>query len=527
MKNNYFFLLIIITLLLVMPMLLMLHGLFPRLDTDYDSNLPIYYFLTDYIRAHHTLPFSIPYVGTGISVLGDPLSAVLNPLFMLPLLLFGIEGGLKIVFLLLFLLSAITMWIFLSSLSLQKEIRLWGSLLYTFSGAFVARIAAGHIEKFLSYPLIPLFFLLAIKEDVTLVRCIGLAGIFTVILFSGDWYTVWFLSIFLVVVETYYFFTLTHRRTQRVLVFVLTYAFFIILSSPKLIPYLLFVRPHYARYYSIDPFLGSVHFFLEPLAFIMPFQAAFYDRPFLQRHVGFHYNWYEYYAFISPLPLLFLVKLKHLLSDQRVRLFLLLIFVSSLYLALKYTYSPFHWLFIFLHPLQEIRVPQRIIMPTTALVIALLALCAGYYLKTCRSGKTCLLVYACLLASFLWTYAVTFQTLRHSYAPINKEAQSTIARLRQKDHTKFYVATFVPGLQVFLMQEKIYVFNYYYGWRPDKEPSFLSKDEKSVNFSLLRRIRPKYIITIRKDNLTAYNYKPFLRNITLTVWKTDTATVKP
>src|SRR6266702_1934902 len=346
MKNNYFFLLIIITLLLVMPMLLMLHGLFPRLDTDYDSNLPIYYFLTDYIRAHHTLPFSIPYVGTGISVLGDPLSAVLNPLFMLPLLLFGIEGGLKIVFLLLFLLSAITMWIFLSSLSLQKEIRLWGSLLYTFSGAFVARIAAGHIEKFLSYPLIPLFFLLAIKEDVTLVRCIGLAGIFTVILFSGDWCRGWVGSMFLVVVETYYFFTLTHRRTQRVLVFVLTYAFFIILSSPKLIPYLLFVRPHYARYYSIDPFLGSVHFFLEPLAFIMPFQAAFYDRPFLQRHVGFHYNWYEYYAFISPLPLLFLVKLKHLLSDQRVRLFLLLIFVSSLYLALKYTYSPYMLIFL-------------------------------------------------------------------------------------------------------------------------------------------------------------------------------------
>ena len=64
-----------------------------RLDSDYDSNIPIISFVVDTVRNEHRFPLRNPYVTTGISVLGDPLSGSAYLPYLLPMLLFGVQSG--------------------------------------------------------------------------------------------------------------------------------------------------------------------------------------------------------------------------------------------------------------------------------------------------------------------------------------------------------------------------------------------------------------------------------------------------
>src|SRR3989304_7729008 len=116
-----------------------------RLDTDYDAILPIYRYIVEYFRAHGSLPQVMPYAGRGLAIAGDPLSLTLQPIFLLPVLIFGVDAGIRVVFLFALLQAALLMWVFLYSLGITGLLRLWGALLYAFSGAAAAAVAAGPI----------------------------------------------------------------------------------------------------------------------------------------------------------------------------------------------------------------------------------------------------------------------------------------------------------------------------------------------------------------------------------------------
>ncbi len=511
-KKELFFILLT-AILFVVPVLYKARNLIFRLDSDYDSALPIFYYVVDSIRTGKGFPLWNPYIGTGISIPGDPLSMVLNPLLTVPMVIFGVDQGLRIILFLVVAMSGISMLFFLKRLEVKGLVLLWGALLYQTSGALPANIAAGHVEKFLSYPLTPLFFMSVLFAPMKRISILIAALILTLNIFSGDFYAVWFLSIFFLGIKAYYVITKQEQWIRGSLDIIIVYALFGVMASVRLIPYLFEVYPRIERFGLIDPFAGSIPIFLSPLPFIMPFRVAFYDRPSVQRLFGFYFNWYEYYAFISPLPFIFLLKIKALLKRNIIILLLFLLCMGALYAALRYSYSPFYWLFHFIPAVRMFRVPQRIFVPMTTLVIALLALCAQRW-----RGK--MMIAICVL-SLGWTFLAGQQTMLLSFEWPRTQQASLVHALREKDKGNFFVASFICCIQTFLVEEHIPILNYYYGWRLKGAPDFESAP------SLLKKIRPKYIIASKKLDFSQYFYEPIMENQKDVIWKTDQSTVYP
>lgn len=508
-----FFIILCFAILFCLPLFLKISTTFPRLDTDYDSNLPIYQLIISSIHQGH-IPWKVPVTQRGFSLLGDPLNSFLNPLFSFPLFLFGINAGLRVSIFLCCLTSGITMWCLLQKQKVSIIGRVWGSLLYMSAGAFIAPVAAGHIEKFLVYPFVPLLLLFILKPAFRFLDNLGCAAVIAATVYSGDLYSTWFFLLLFACSRIYYSFK--EKRKEQVITSLLVVSFFFLFASLKLYPFLQDVFPIMKRYSTINPFQGSIHFFLFPLPFIIPWQVNFYDRPFFQKHLGFSFNWYEYYAFLTPFPLLFLLKIKKVWGKKEVKLVVLLLFIGSLYISAKYSYSPFHWIISTFGSNTMFRVPQRIVMPLTSVVVLLFVWCFEVWQKQ-KQHKNLVLSLAFL--SIIWTFCVGQQVFATTFPSHSNPQLLLIKELRQKDKRNFAVASFAMGTQLFLIQQQIPLLNYYYGWIPTTEQTFLSPSGTVPDFSLLSQGHPSYVITNQPVNLAKYGYSLFLKNNTITIWK--------
>lgn len=521
------FIIIAAGLLFILPVLFLTGNLSFRLDTDYDMALPFLHFLVDYIRANFSLPARNPYIETGIPVIGDPQSLVFYPFAMIPILIFGADLGLRFMIAFSILFSGISMWVFLSKLKIGSRIRIWGAITYQISGPLIAAIAAGHIGKILSFPFFPLFLALVIDKKIKKINIVLFAVILTLVFFIGDFYAFWFLG--LIFVSAVCFRIIQDKKQLKHFLFsgLSILILFLILSSVKLFPFLKDVKPDMDRFFFVNPFEGSIHFFLSPLAFLLPFQVEFYDRPFFQRLLGFHFNWYEYYAFITPLPFIFLFKIKNVLRNEHVRFFIFFIFIGILYVSVKYYYSPFHWIYNFITPIQSFRVPQRIFTPMTAVLIALLAICADYWLRKTKINREKIFIFGIFAVSIVWLFFVGQQTIYKTFEKPRIDEKSLAGKLRQKDKGNFYAVSFTCCMQTFLVEQKIPVLNFYYGWRPKNAPNFINKEGNGYNYEMLKKIRPSYIIAGKGSEFSKYSYYKFIENNKLEVWKTDKPNIFP
>ena len=512
-------------ILFVAPVFWQTRNLTFRLDSDHDIGLPLFHYVVQSVREGRGFPLWNPYVGTGIPTIAEPLSVFLNPLLTLPLIILGEEAGLHVTIFLSILLSGIGMWIFLTAIGIKGFIRLWGSLLYQFSGALTAAMVAGHAVKFLSYPFIPLFWLFTIKPRMKWSDILGASFVLTMFGFSGDLYILWYASFFFAVIKVYLWLTGQEKFTRIITETVAVYALFFVLASVKLVPFYLDVLPRISRFVSIDPFVGSIHALWVPLPFIVPFRMAFYDRPFFRTIFGFHYNWYEYFAFVSPLPFVFLLKLRRVARPKLALLLLILLAVGVLYASIKYPYSPFYWLIRAVPRLGHFRVPQRIFTPMTSLLIALFALCAHvWWDKGKRRDRTT--VAALCAASVLWTFAVGQGSLRLMFeAPRVREA-AIAKELRQRDSGDYFVSVFVCCMQWHLFQQKIAILNFYDGWQLKDVPSYRKSDD-TPDYTSLSSIRPKYLIAPKYLNFSRYSYEQFSKNGDIVVWRTETPNIFP
>lgn len=500
---------------------------FFRLDTDFDLSLATYYFMVDYVRSHMMFPAWNPYVGTGVPVIGDPTSVALNPVLTPLILGFGVENGLRLTIFVMYMLAGIGMWLFLTSIGVYGWLRLWGSLLYTSAGNMVAYIRAGHIPEILTFPAVPLIFIFLVKPKLRHRQIIMLSLLLTYIFFSGYTYLLWFTLIFIVVL-------LGYRSLGRPLLDLLKSLFsygevlllFIIFSSIKLYPFVHDVLPNMERFFHIDPYKGSIHSLWYPLGWIVPFQTMFYDRPFFRRLFGFYYNWYEYYAFITPLPFIFLTSLGNLIHKPLIRLFLVILATGSLYIALQYQYSPFYWIYHAIPFARTFRVPQRISGPTTAIIIALLVLGAEQWFRTADKRKRRLGICLCLI-TIVWTFFNSQRSLLQAFENPRDDEQVLAKELRGTDPARYYVATFVCCEQVFLVQEKIPVINFYFAWRPKKTPNYNNLNDIGFNYDMLRSNRPKYVIASPNISLRQYEYHQFKNFRQATIWKTETPNLIP
>lgn len=513
-------------LLLTIPVFLFTKDLTFHRYSDYDLLLPALYFARDAVTDPARFLFWNPFVGTGIPNLGDLGSTLWSPLFVLPTLFFGVENGVRVMIIIGILLSGYTMWIFLDSLKTSTPVRLWGAALYMVSGVVSASVDAGHLCKLFPYSLVPLFLSVSIRRRMNFRHMFIAAFVWVFMILNTDFYVPYYLLFFYFLIRMYFALKYRAEMGRAVTSLVLFYVLCIVLLSPKLFFIVRDVLPNFQRFYTSDPYAGSIHAFFLPLLFSMPLQVSFYDRPTIQRIIGFQFNWFEYYAFITPLPFLGLLSIKAIFKRDETKIFLILIAVGFFYIALGYPYSPFYWIFHLIPQLHIFRVPSRVVTPLVSVVIALCALgLDAWYRKAKTIGRTAL--YAVLIASVVLTSISLEVSILRTFEPKRLTEESVAKELRSRDPSSYYVVSFVCCMQTYLMQEHIPLLNFYYSWRTRSTPSFLNASENGYDYDVLRTVRPTYIIAYSKDSFEGYNYDSVFTKGTITVWKTSNPTHIP
>ncbi len=515
----------IAAIFLIIPLWFATRHLFFRLDTDYNVVLPMAAFA---LRAYiHPIPYFYwnPQIGLGVPVLGDP-SFVLSPFYMPFFFLFGPDNGLRALIAVTIIGSGLSMWYFLSSFKLRTTAIVWGAILYEFSGALAAMIAAGHVEKLAGYAIGPIVFLYFFKKRMKPYEAATLGIIYACLFLTVDLYSIWFFSLFYMISAAYRVITRNTKLREIVFEIIYIYGFFAAFALSKLLPFFRDVVPHINRLQTIDTFAGSIHAWLLPLSFLIPWQVVFYDRPSLQRIIGFHYNWYEYYAFITPFAVIPLLFIQKVWKSYAVRLAIIFIFTAALYIALRYPYSPFYWLFHAFTLARMFRVPQRVVVPLMIPVIMIIASCADYMI---RKGSNIVKRYLVLsiIASIIWLFIMNFKTIRGTFEPFRTNESTIAQELRKRDSSNFFVLNFACCMQTFLLRESIPILNYYYGWTPTYTPRFTDPITGTINFRELTVVRPSYIIADKSKSFAPYGYSLYFGRGNVEVWRTDTPTIFP
>ena len=516
----------LIGLLLSISLLIAVRTLSFRFDTDYKVILPLIHFALDEVRDPVRYFSWNPFIGLGTPVTGDPSSVLFSPWYMPVFVVFGVNWGLRILIVLSILVSGFTMWVFLSSLPVRSWVASWGAILYETSGGLAALVTSGRLERFGSFAVTPYVFYLILNEEISAAHMIVIGLLYACMYLSMDVYTPWLISILYIAVSFYK--RIHHSRTLKQLCIEagIIYGTFIVFSLPKLLPFVLYIRPYFQRSWFIDAFAGSLNIWLLPLPYIVPWRVAFYDRPFFQRTLGFYFNWYEYYAFISFLPFIFLLKIRNVWKNPFVRLLLLILFVGGLYLSLKYPYSPFYWIFHAIPLAQTFRVPQRIAGIILVPIIALICLCADFWIKNAKPKHRTYLLMLCLL-SILWTGIQSFRTMRDAFEPFRVSEYSVASELRQKDPSSYYVLNLQCCIQPFLIDQSIPIINFYGGWMPTYTPKFTDPTGNSYDLRQLSITKPSYIIADKSWTLGIYGYDVYFQRDGISVWKAKQPTIFP
>lgn len=486
-----------------------------KLENDYDSNLPIYSYIFKQIWENHLIPLSNPLIGHGFPVLGDPLSAFLNPLAFISFLLGGAQIGMKIIVFSSILLSACTMYFVLKKMKYTAFIRTWGALMFAFSGALVSRISAGHLEKILSYPLLPIVFWIIIKEKWSFMHSLLLGFIFSIIFLSGDIYSLYLLIILLIPVKLYFFILNPKEQFLQIRQIIFAVTIFLLLSAIKIVNFIIYVKPHMLRYFYIDPSAGSIPPHYAWLPYIIPFNTMYSEASFLNKLFKLDYNWHEYYVFIGLVPLLLLIvaltkKIKNNIP------FLIIILTGFLYVGLNFEISPFYWLNK-INPLYDnFRVPSRMLFVMTPALLLLAAGGAAFLLKKARLKYITIFLLFINLIVNIYFFSTIFLS---SFEKPKIENKILLQKLKSADKSRFDVAVFTCCYQLFLIENNIRIINYYYGWRmKEGHPNYLTHDAKYFDITQLWGIRPKYLITGRNSQFKTYDYTLFMENKNTYIW---------
>lgn len=494
-----------------------------RLDTDYDLVLPVAQFAINAVTKPQQFLVWNPYIGLGIPVLGDPNSFALSPWYVPVFLLFGANWGIRVIIAISFLIAGHSMWLLLSSLKIHKKLSIWGASLYQTSGALAALVASGHVEKLASYAVSPYVFYFMWKQKMTGLHMTITGLLLASMYLTNDLYTPWFLSIFFVAFSLYNLWS--KKKTFKTVAgeFLGIYGAWLGFSIFKIAFFIRDILPYFDRLSSVNAFDGSIHAWFLPLSYLVPWQVAFYDRPTFQRLLQFRFNWYEYYAFITPFPFIFFLAIRKVIKKQYVLYGLIAIVVSLLYISLKFPYSPFYYLLHGISFFRSFRVPQRVVMTLLIPLIVMFVYCADAWIRE----KKYAIVWMLCMMTLLWTIPVSFSTMKTAFAPFRSDEYYVASQLRARDKGTFFVANFVCCIQNFLIQKEIPIINFYYGWVPTYAPRFSSPLGDRPDFTKFSYIRPSYIIADKKESFAQFGYVPYFDRAHIQVWKVDKPTIYP
>lgn len=358
---------------------------------DLNGNIvPLLHFKEALIKHNHFPQWNI-FMNQGLPVIADPLYGIYNPLISIPLLLFSYQIAIKITYFLSIFLSCITMFYLLKLYNVKTPISLIISLTYA-GGSYVAsRIVAGHLEKVVSFPLLP-FFVLCLAKTIKEKNLLwsGLTAItISLILFAGDIYNALFCLYCGFFTMVFYFFKEKKSSIYLMYSLILFSAF----SSVKILP-MIELQNYISKIK--EPFVGS----LNPLSFVynlfLPFDELFLKFfPFSSFSTGF--GWWESMAFIGPVAIAGLYFIFRSTFKKHTRNISLLIILSVLFLFISIPESklnPLHYLVSYISLLQFFHVPSRILGLWSILIL----IAFGIYSQKTRSR---FFIYAVLIANLV------------------------------------------------------------------------------------------------------------------------------
>ncbi|MHC1576601.1 MAG: hypothetical protein ACXQTE_04540 [Methanosarcinaceae archaeon] len=249
---------------------------------------------------YHQFPLWNNLWTTGFPEYASPISALYNPLVTIPYLIFGVLTGVKVIVVLHVFLAGICFWLFSTTVTANRSLQLYGSILFMLSGSLAGRIDAGHTELMTTQIFIPLTMYLMVKayelKDVKYI--IASAISMAMFVFGGAIYYFVFFVVLFAIYSAMRIFDKGRSSGKRysipdLKVMISIFTLCLMFSSIKLIPALM-VSDHIVRIDPIDPFTGS---------------GLFRDliTSFATGNALSGYSIYESYAYLGLIPFIFAI----------------------------------------------------------------------------------------------------------------------------------------------------------------------------------------------------------------------------
>lgn len=350
-----------------------------NIKNDLDGNL----FQVLYLKQHFSL--LNPNLHQGMPTMGDPINPFWYPLtslmFFLPLTL-----SLRLIYIICWVFTLIFAYFLLRFLQVNKSLAAWLALTYVASSYYLARVIAGHFEKVLSYPLIPLFILAIIRlEKKTNLKNSGLLAIVFYLLFaSTDMYNLFYLSAAFAI-----YFVFAKDKFKLSVSLVLAGLFAAVRWLPML--------PVLSHLFKIsDPYSGSQN----PLGLFL--QMVLPKAGVLKFLVPTNFGWWEKTAFIGPLFFAAVFAIK-----RKINSLVLILALTAVAIAMPASiFSPWHWLLL-IPQFTMFHVPTRVFGILTLCVIIITAPVLARWPKW---GVWLVQINLILLAAF-WLFIFRFRML--------------------------------------------------------------------------------------------------------------------
>ena len=497
-----FFLLFVFAIIISLPFL---KDTNPIRANDLMVGISSYAYIKESLVKFQTFPQWNSFIGTGIPLVSDPLNNFLNPLVIIPFLLFPFIASVKIILFLCVLLSGISCYLLNRFFQVGKVLSILTSATYMCSGFLIARIAAGHFEWIITYPFVPLFFFalfkLLDKKNILWAGVISL--ILTLFTFSGNLYAVFYSLLIMFFVSVYllisYVFDKKNRNKLKRQVIFLSFSVFLfpLFSFAKLLP-VTELLSSFSR--SFDPFLGSQNIFSLIFNFFIPSEEI-YKYFGIDNYLQSPYFWWESFAYIGPFFLAgiiaYLVYIKRVKKDLLIVLYLVIVLI--LYSFLGNQLSPFYWLTKYIIPMQTFRIPSRIFLFIIPLFIILSNTGIAYMLKRRKKIYLEILIFILLSVNLFSVYnTFKFYYYTRNFPHINSNFFSLLDYLKNTEKNYNYIAeniNFENQLPLYYSvhnQQKIFDPNG--GWGLKDNPAGKYATAEVISTYKYNDVQPKYFL---------------------------------
>lgn len=322
---------------------------------DLNGNIvPLLHFKESVIK-HHKFPQWNPYIDQGIPAIADPLYGIYNPVISIPILIFDYSTAIKVTYFFSVLLACLSMFCLARLYKTSPTVSTLISMTYA-SGTYLAsRVAAGHIEKVVSFGFLPLFLFCIVKisQDRKILWA-GLAAItLSLILFTGDIYNCLYCLYGTAAIFLYYL--LKDKKVSLLLM--LTVIFFLSFSSIKIFP-MIELQNYISK--TKEPFNGGLNFFSIIYNLFFPFDLNIVSKNAISTGFG----WWESLSFIGPFSILglyFLAKSSLTKSSGKIPILIVLTILFLLLSTPDAPINPLYYIISSISTLQYFHVPSRIL----------------------------------------------------------------------------------------------------------------------------------------------------------------------